>query len=194
LSPLVAERTAKLQQLVEDLEHFSYTITHDMRAPLRAMRNFAQIINDENVDEGQREFTGPDYYSGKRMDGLIVGALNYSKAVREELPLAPIDVGKLIQGMLDTYPEFQSSRAHINVERDIALVTGKRSRLDAMLFPTSWQRFEIRARRKTAEVRVWSEQRDRWAPVGRPWQQFRNDAAASFSMFSRGQVRNLERE
>jgi PAS domain S-box-containing protein len=36
LESLVAERTAKLKELVEDLEHFSYTITHDMRAPLRA--------------------------------------------------------------------------------------------------------------------------------------------------------------
>ena len=41
LEHLVQERTAELQELVGELEHFSYTITHDMRAPLRGIRGFA---------------------------------------------------------------------------------------------------------------------------------------------------------
>ncbi len=42
LESLVTERTTKLTELVNELVHFSYTITHDMRAPLRAMRGFAE--------------------------------------------------------------------------------------------------------------------------------------------------------
>jgi signal transduction histidine kinase len=161
LESLVTERTAKLQQLVEDLEHFSYTITHDMRAPLRAMRNFAQIINDENVDEGQRELLGRIITAANRMDGLIVGALNYSKAVREELPLAPIDVGKLIQGMLDTYPEFQSSRSHIKVERDIALVMGNEAALTQCFSNLLGNALKF-AQEETPRRCGCGEQRDRW--------------------------------
>jgi PAS domain S-box-containing protein len=161
LESLVTERTAKLQQLVEDLEHFSYTITHDMRAPLRAMRSYAEIINQENVDEGQRELLGRIITAAKRMDALIVDALNYSKAVREELPLAPIDVGKLVQGMLDTYPEFQSSRSHIKVEPDIALVMGNEAALTQCFSNLLGNALKFAQEGKLAEVRVWSEQRDR---------------------------------
>src|SRR5579871_5833518 len=49
LEKTVAERTAKLQELVGELEHFSYSITHDMRAPLRAMRGFAEVLNERGT-------------------------------------------------------------------------------------------------------------------------------------------------
>ncbi len=44
LERLVQERTGKLQEAVGELEHFSYTITHDMRAPLRAMRGYSDML------------------------------------------------------------------------------------------------------------------------------------------------------
>jgi PAS domain S-box-containing protein len=47
LQRLVAERTANLQEMVNELEHFSYSITHDMRAPLRAMRSYGEIVVNE---------------------------------------------------------------------------------------------------------------------------------------------------
>ena len=46
LERAVQERTAKLQELVGELEHFSYTITHDMRAPLRAIQGFTGLMGD----------------------------------------------------------------------------------------------------------------------------------------------------
>jgi PAS domain S-box-containing protein len=162
LESLVTERTAKLQELVEDLEHFSYTITHDMRAPLRAMRCFAEAIYDEVVDEKQRELLGRIITAAARMDALIADALNYSKAVREELPLVPIDAGKLLQGMLDTYPEFQSSHSHIKVERDIPLVMGNEAGLTQCLSNLLGNALKFAKEGTSAEVRVWSEKRDRW--------------------------------
>jgi signal transduction histidine kinase len=162
LESLAAERTAKLRELVEDLEHFSYTITHDLRAPLRAMRFFAETINEEIVDEKQRELLGRIIAAAKRMDALIVDALNYSKAVRQELPLVPIDVGKLLRGMLDTYPEFQSSHAHIKVEWDIPLVMGNEAGLTQCLSNLLGNAVKFAQEGTSAEVRVWSEQRDGW--------------------------------
>ena len=72
LECLVSERTAKLQELVGELEHFSYTITHDMRAPLRAMKGFAEMIEEMTADS----LTGtapvrPSNYGRGRADGCI---------------------------------------------------------------------------------------------------------------------------
>ena len=44
------ERTANLRETVRELEHFSYTMIHDMRAPLRAMQGFGDMLMDECAD------------------------------------------------------------------------------------------------------------------------------------------------
>jgi PAS domain S-box-containing protein len=106
LERLVAERTAKLQELVGELEHFSYTITHDMRAPLRAMRGFSEAVLEMCADcaqEKQRDFLRRIMAGADRMDALIRDALNYSRAVRQELPQETVDVAKLLRGMLESY-------------------------------------------------------------------------------------------
>jgi signal transduction histidine kinase len=132
LELLVVERTAKLQEMVNELEHFSYTITHDMRAPLRAMRGFAEVLREDYRDlEGpeQRTFLERIITAAARMDTLIIDALSYSKAVRQELRLEPVDVGKLVREMVDSYPEFQNSQAHILVENDLPVVLGNEAGL-----------------------------------------------------------------
>jgi light-regulated signal transduction histidine kinase (bacteriophytochrome) len=110
---LVAERTAEFRELVGELEHFSYSITHDMRAPLRAMMGFAEVVTDlcgSCSQQPPKLFLSRISDAARRMDLLIAGALNYSKAVRNQLPLAPVDVGALLRGMVDTYPELQGNR------------------------------------------------------------------------------------
>ena len=47
LEKTVARRTGRLQETIAELEHFSYALAHDMRAPLRAMRGFAELLDEE---------------------------------------------------------------------------------------------------------------------------------------------------
>lgn len=57
----VHERTARLSESLADLEHFSYSITHDMRAPLRAMRSYALLLTEEPQTIGpsvRQEYSG----------------------------------------------------------------------------------------------------------------------------------------
>jgi len=169
----VQERTAKLQELVGDLEHFSYTLIHDMRAPLRAMRGFAQLMMESCAPcdkEQPKLFLERIITSSERMDWLITDALNFTKAVRQELPLEPVDAAQLLRGMLDSYPELQPSRAHIKITGDIPLVMGNQAGLtqcfsnllgNAVKFVTPGQLPEvsIRAERRGASVRLWFEDR-----------------------------------
>ena len=77
LEQLVAERTGALQDTIGELEHFSYTITHDMRAPLRAMQGFGNLL----LDQASREERPNNTYlkrivdAAGRMDGLIQDSL-----------------------------------------------------------------------------------------------------------------------
>ncbi len=168
LETRVAERTAKLEEMVGELEHFSYTITHDMRAPLRGIQGFGELMEEALADgrkEDVQEFLRRIRTAAARMDLLIRDALNYSRTVRQELPLTPVDVGALLRGMLDSYPEFQWARARIEIEGEIPLVMGNEAGLtqcfsnllgNAVKFVKPGQKPEIRIRaerRESAETR-----------------------------------------
>lgn len=103
LEKTVQARTAKLHELVGELEHFSYSIVHDMRAPLRSMSSFAAILTEECagcLKPTNRDFLRRISRSAKRMDQLITDALQYSQVVRSELPLVPVDIEELLRGMI----------------------------------------------------------------------------------------------
>ncbi|HYG34632.1 MAG TPA: PAS domain S-box protein [Clostridia bacterium] len=127
LEKIVAQRTAKLQETVAELEHFSYAIAHDMRAPLRAMLSFADLLKEEC--SGCPRTLSQQYFrriqtASSRMDQLITDSLNYSKAVRQELVLEPVDLVELLNDLAETYPNLQPDKANIQIAPDLPLVLG----------------------------------------------------------------------
>jgi signal transduction histidine kinase len=118
LETLVGERTARLQELVDELEHFSYSITHDLRAPLRAMQGFAGILVQEcsGLSEEHAGYLGRIVESASRMDRLITDALSYTRAVRSNLPLGRVDTQRLFEGIAKSYPSLRPSGAKVEIE------------------------------------------------------------------------------
>jgi PAS domain S-box-containing protein len=167
LEKLVTERTAKLQELIEDLEHFSYTITHDMRAPLRAMRGFAELASATfgKSEPEARELLRKVSASAERMDALIRDALRYSQSVREVLPLQDVDTGALVRGMLDSYPELQPARAHIRVEGDLPVVMGNEAGLTQCFSNLLGNAVKFVKAGQIPDVRIWGEEREGWARI-----------------------------
>jgi PAS domain S-box-containing protein len=160
LEQLVVERTARLQELVGELEHFSYTITHDMRSPLRAMKGFSEMVNLACADcerKEPKELLRRVSSSAERMDRLIIDALNYSRSVRQELPLEDVDTGELLRGMLDTYPEFQSSKANIQIEGELPLVLGNEAGLTQCFSNLLGNAVKFVKPGQVPEIRIWAE-------------------------------------
>jgi signal transduction histidine kinase len=168
LEKLVAERTAKLQELVGELEHFSYTITHDMRSPLRAMTGFAELLEElgPNCPPEQRQhFLSRISAAARRMDLLISDALNYNRAVREELPQEPVDVGALVRGMLDTYPELQPSKATIEIIGELPWVLGNEAGLTQCFSNLLGNAVKFVQSGEQPRVRIRAEDRDGWSRI-----------------------------
>jgi PAS domain S-box-containing protein len=133
LEKLVVERTARLREMVNELQHVSYSITHDMRAPLRAMNAFAGLLLEEAPGSAAPART-EDYSrriltAASRLDKLIQDALHYTKAVLQEISFAPVDLSKLIPGLVETYPNLQPARAEILIENKLPVVLGNESLL-----------------------------------------------------------------
>ncbi len=170
LERLVTERTAKLQELIGELEHFSYTITHDMRAPLRAIHGFAEMMSECCTGCHEREAQGylqKITAAAERMDSLIVDALNYSRAVRQELALAPVDPAALLRGMLDSYPEFQAAAADIDIRGELPPVMGNEAALTQCFSNLLGNAVKFVKPGEKPRLRVWAEPcQEPEAPLG----------------------------
>jgi PAS domain S-box-containing protein len=158
----VQERTARLRDTVADLEHFSYTITHDMRAPLRAMHAFAQLLREDygdRFDEVARDYLRRITEASTRMDNLITDALNYSKATRSELVLEPIDPGPLLRSIVESYPMLQPPEATVELADRFPKVLGNQAGLTQCFSNLLGNAVKFVARGVTPRVRVWAEER-----------------------------------
>lgn len=106
LEQRVAERTAELEAANRDLESFSYSVSHDLRAPLRAVNGFAQILarrHIEGLDEQGRHYLENILTAGQRMECLIDDLLQYSRAGRGEIAQRPVPLEPVIEHLRTTF-------------------------------------------------------------------------------------------
>jgi PAS domain S-box-containing protein len=169
LEATVAERTAKLKETVNDLQSFSYSIAHDMRAPLRAMGTFAQLLMDEvpavSASPEAKTYCERIMIGAERLDNLINDALNYSKAVLQELPVQAVDLSKLVRGLLDTYPNLHAHAADIQIDGNLPIVLGNESLLTQCLSNLLGNAVKFVPPGARPTVRLWSDIKDGLARI-----------------------------
>lgn len=104
LEDRVRERTAELEAANAELEAFAYSVSHDLRSPLRAISGFVQILREEYLprldDEGAR-LLSVITSNTKRMDQLISDLLKLSQVTRGELKREPVDMRALVLASFD---------------------------------------------------------------------------------------------
>ena len=119
LEGTVVERTKKLSQSNSELEAFCYSLSHDMRAPLRAIQSFTQIVLEERGD--RIGAPGTDYLrkvisASERLDRLIQDVLAISRLSRQEIQLEPVALEELVRAIIQERPEWQPPKAEIRIE------------------------------------------------------------------------------
>jgi len=97
--------------------------------------------------------------SAKRLDDLIQDSLNYTKILRQELPNQPVDVAKLISGLIESYPQLQPHRANITVQGDLLWVNGNVALLTHCFSNLLDNALKFVAPGKVPGVSIWTEQR-----------------------------------
>lgn len=156
----VAERTASLRETIGELEAFSYSISHDMRAPLRAMQSFAHILGEEygpQVGMEGKEYIRKITTAAERLDRLIQDVLSYSRVTRIELPMEVVDLNSLLADIVQTYPAFQRPKAEIEVESELPKVLGNQAVLTQCISNLLDNGVKFVARGKMPRVVVWAE-------------------------------------
>lgn len=104
LEERVLERTVQLQTANQELESFSYSVSHDLRAPLRGISGFSEALNDEYADvlgEAGKQYLTRIQGNTRRMGQLIDDLLSLARITRRELNQQEVDLSKLAGEIAD---------------------------------------------------------------------------------------------
>jgi light-regulated signal transduction histidine kinase (bacteriophytochrome) len=158
----VRERTAELEASTKELDAFAYSVSHDLRAPLRSLDGFSQMLLDDygdKLDEDGQDCLHRLQANTVRMGQIIDDLLNLSRATRVELKRNAVDLSELARGVLTDLRQAEPDRV---VDVDIAehLTTTGDSHLLRLvlvnLFGNAWK-FSARAEIPTVHFELFRD-------------------------------------
>jgi PAS domain S-box-containing protein len=132
LEQVVEERTGELRETIRELERFSYSVSHDMRAPLRAMQSFGQFLVDEyrsKLDEQGVHYLNQIMRSAVRLDRLIQDVLSYTRVLHAKLPMETVDLDRLVRDMIESLPNSQLIKPDVRIKGKLPKVIGNEALL-----------------------------------------------------------------
>ena len=108
----------RLKKSNEELEAFSYSVSHDLRAPLRAINAYALMLDEDysgSLDDNARRIIGIVRQSAGRMGTLIDDLLSFSRIGKKEMRLGEVDMDKLTRKVMDDLALITGHKAEIHV-------------------------------------------------------------------------------
>lgn len=133
----VSERTEQLLAANKDLESFSYSVSHDLRSPLRHISSFVSLLEEHlgaQCDEVSARYLGTIGNSARHMSQLIDGLLAFSRLGRSAVNVAPVDFALLVDAVVTQLAHDTEGRVvDWVVAPDLPLVQG-----DALLLREVW--------------------------------------------------------
>jgi signal transduction histidine kinase len=118
LEKKVEERTVSLREAVSQMEEFSYTISHDLRSPLRAITGYASVLLEDyapSLDETSRDYLRRIVRATERMDRLTTDLLSYSRVAKTELQRERIPLESMFRNVIEHYSELHPTVADITL-------------------------------------------------------------------------------
>jgi PAS domain S-box-containing protein len=116
----VAERTGQLSDANRELEAFTYTVSHDLKAPLRGIDGYSQLLEEEygpTLNDEARGFIVRIRRGVEQMSALINDLLAYSRMERRTLELQAVDVDATVSRVLDEYAaDIERSGAQVELQ------------------------------------------------------------------------------
>jgi signal transduction histidine kinase len=166
LEQRIEERTQQLVEVNQELEAFAYSVSHDLRAPLRAVEGLARIFQEDYnhcLDETGQEYAQMMIDSASQMDQLIQDLLAYSRLGRRDVVLAPVNlkavVDESLQNLAPVFAEITEQEPDIQLD-PLPEVIAQRSVLRQVLtnLLTNAVKFVDSATRPT--LHIWAEDRN----------------------------------
>ena len=156
LEQRVRERTADLEASTREIDSFTYSVSHDLRTPLRALAGFSEILVEDHAD--QLDPDGRDYLhrvhaAAERMAWTIDALLDLSHVARGELDRRPVDLGDLARDVLADLRATEPGR-QVEVEVGVLPVVGDPRLLGLAMQNLVSNAWKFTADRHPARIRI----------------------------------------
>ena len=161
LNQELERRIGELTEINNELEAFNYSISHDLRAPLRSIRSFAQFLREDATTEPNPE--REDYLrrvesAAKYMDILLLDLLQYSRLSRSDLELVPVDLENAVDDVLASIdPEVQERKAEVRVRRPLIPVMAHPATLRQILYNLIANGLKFVGPNQSPSIDIWAE-------------------------------------
>jgi len=166
LEQRVAERTRQLEEINVELDAFGYTVSHDLRAPLRAMHGFATALATayaDKLDERGHDFARRIVIAAGQMDQLIQDLLAYSRLSRDDLRVEPVSLGNVVRDALATLEsDLRQRRAVVDVAGDLGHVMANPRALAQVVANLVSNAVKFVAAAETPQLAISAAPRDGW--------------------------------
>lgn len=160
LETRVAERTTQLQETIKELHAFAYSIAHDLRAPLRHIHGYSQILLDEAGEAECKEYARRIMAASQGMDALIKDLLDYSRMTLDEVALEPVPLAKLLEQIAaGLEAELLKRKARLIVEPPLPSVLGHPGALTQVIGNLLANAVKFVPAGVEPRVRVWAEEK-----------------------------------
>ncbi len=132
LNKELGQNVEQLKNLNKELEAFTYSVSHDLRAPLRAIDGYADMLGEDYkavLDEEGKRLLSVVQFNAKRMGSLIDDLLSFSRLGRKDVQKTQVDMKQLTEGALREVSKFVRHNARITIGKlhpapaDYALMT-----------------------------------------------------------------------
>jgi PAS domain S-box-containing protein len=174
LEERVARRTAELSDANRELESFAYSISHDLRAPLRSMNGFAQALLDSEA--GKLGPSGQDCLrritqSARWMDALLKDLLEYSRVARASMPPSVVNLDELVSEILAVRDsEINEKQARFEITAPLGDVKAHSPTVQQILANLIDNGLKFINPARLPHLRIWTEREaNRTPPMLRIW-------------------------
>lgn len=161
LMRLVEIHTAKYRNAAQSMESFNYSIAHDLRAPLRAIKGLTQALVEDfpqSLTDATRDYTQRIVSAVERMDALITDLLNYGQLTHKDFKFTQIQIDLVIsQALVAQESEIATRRGKVTVEKPLGIVWGNETLLLQIFSNLISNALKFVPRDREPTVRIWAE-------------------------------------
>lgn len=168
LESRVQERTVDLKRMVEEMEAFSYSVSHDLRSPLRSLEGYARVLQEDYGDdlpEGAKVYIDKIARAAARMDNLTQDVLAYTRATRCEMEMGLVDLDRVFAEVIEQYPAVASSAGCIQIHGPLGCVIGHVPSLIQCFSNLLGNALKFVPEERAPSVQVYSERTERFLRV-----------------------------